>query len=160
MDHVAVRSDRPILHHDALRVELDHQIRRCVRPDRGAGADQPKMVEQRAVKRRVEEMISQNILLSQAANGQVGRVIIAHRQPAVLAPGYEPVHSAAVDLMLLLEGAIHDVAGLLVRWNVPSGMIRRDWQVWRKPGIEAGRIRRRIERMWKWSVRRAGLLRL
>src|SRR5947208_2140911 len=73
------------------------------------------MVEQRAVKCRVEEMISQNVLLSQAANGQVGRVIVAHGQPAVLAPGYEPIHSAAVDLMLLLEGAIHDVAGLLVR---------------------------------------------
>src|SRR5437879_732278 len=43
-------------------------------------------------------MISQNVLLSQAANGQVGRVIVAHRQPAVLAPGYEPVHAAAVDL--------------------------------------------------------------
>src|SRR5882672_2572405 len=68
----------------------------------------------------MEEMISQNVLLSQAADGQVGRVIVAHRQPAVLAPGYEPVHSAAVDLMLLLEGAIHDVAGLLVRWNVPG----------------------------------------
>src|SRR6266702_5211642 len=160
MDHVAVRSDRPILDHDALRVELDHQIRRCVRPDRGAGADQPKMVEQRAVKRRVEEMISQNVLLSQAANGKVCRVIVAHRQSAVLAPGYEPVHSAAVDLMLLLEGAIHDVAGLLVRWDVPGGIIRRDWQVWRKPGIEDGRILRRIERLWKCCVRRSVLLHL
>src|SRR5438034_10351983 len=105
-------------------------------------------------------MISQNVLLSQAANGQVGRVIVAHGQPAVLAPSYEPIHSAAVDLMLLLEGAIHDVAGLLVRWNVPSGIIRRDWQVWRKPGIEDGRILRRIERLWKCCVRRSVLLHL
>src|SRR5207244_4699961 len=89
-------------------------------------ADQPKMVEQRAVKRRVKKTISQSVLLSQAANGQVGRVIVAHRQPAVLAPGYEPVHSAAVDLTLLLEGAIHDVAGLLVSRNVPGGVIWRD----------------------------------
>src|SRR5436309_1480910 len=99
------------------------------------------MVEQRAVKRRVEEMISQNVLLSQAANGQVGRVIVAHGQPAVLAPSYEPVHSAAVDLMLLLEGAIHDVAGLLVRWNVAGGIIRRDWQVRRKPGMKGANKR-------------------
>src|SRR2546421_1451986 len=118
------------------------------------------MVEQRAVKCRVEEMISQNVLLSQAANGQVGRVIVAHGQPAVLAPGYEPIHSAAVDLMLLLEGAIHDVAGLLVRWNVAGSIIRRDWQVRRKPGIEDGRILRRIERLWKCCVRRSVLLHL
>src|SRR5450756_1336665 len=123
MDHVAVRSDRPILDNDALRVELDHQIRWCFRPDRGAGADQPKMVEQRAVKRGVKKTISQSVLLSQAANGQVGRVIVAHRQPAVLAPGYESVHSAVVDLTLLLEVAIHDVAGLLVSRNVPGGVI-------------------------------------
>src|SRR6266566_5985095 len=129
MDHVAVRSDRPILHHDALRVELDHQIRWCVRPDRGAGADQPKMVEQRAVKRRVKKTISQSVLLSQAANGQVGRVIVAHRQPAVLAPGYEPVHSAAVDLTLLLKGTIYNVAGLLVRRNVPGSVIGRGRQI-------------------------------
>src|SRR5437762_604052 len=118
------------------------------------------MVEQRAVKRRVEEMISQNVLLSQAANGQIGRVIVAHGQPAVLAPGYEAVHSTAVDLMLLLEGAIHDVAGLLVGWNVPGGIIRRDWQVWRKPEIEDGRIFRRIEWLWKCCVRRSVLLHL
>src|SRR6266702_4164125 len=105
-------------------------------------------------------MISQSVLLSQAANGQVGRVIVAHRQPAVLAPGYEPVHSAAVDLMLLLEGAIHDVAGLLVRWNVASGIIRRDWQVRRKPGVEDRRVLRRIERLWNCCVRRSVLLHL
>src|SRR2546429_7152958 len=102
------------------------------------------MVEQRAVKCRVEEMISQNVLLSQAANGQVGRVIVAHGQPAVLAPGYEPVHSAAVDLMLLLEGAIHDVAGLLVRWNVAGGIIRRDSQVPREPRANDMKAVRRI----------------
>src|SRR5437879_12207060 len=103
-------------------------------------------------------MISQNVLLSQPANGQVGRVIVAHGQPAVLAPGYEPIHSAAVDLMLLLEGAIHDVAGLLVRWNVAGGIIRRDWQVRRKRGSEDGRILRRIEPMRKCCVRRSVLL--
>src|SRR6266496_795968 len=86
-------------------------------------------------------MISQNVLLSQTANGQVGRVIVAHGQPAVLAPSYEPIHSAAVDLMLLLEGAIHDVAGLLVRWNVAGGIIRRDWQVRRKPGMKGANKR-------------------
>ena len=69
-------------------------------------------------------MISQNVLLSQAANGQVGRVIVAHRQPAVLAPGYEPVHSAAVDLTLLLKGTIHNVADFLVRRSVSRRVIR------------------------------------
>src|SRR5438445_525791 len=68
--------------------------------------------------------------------------------------------SSAVDLRLLLEGAIYDVAGLLLRWNVPGGIIRRDWQVWLKPGIEGGRILRRIERLWKCCVRRSVLLHL
>src|SRR5512132_2586407 len=124
MYYVALPRDRHILSHHSLPVDSNNQIRRSVQPRGGAGADQPRMVEQRAVKRRVEEMISQNILLSQAANGQVGRVTIAHRQPAVLAPGYEPVHSAAVDLTLLLKGTIHNVADFLVRRSVSRRVIR------------------------------------
>ena len=81
-----------------LRIELDSQITWCVRPDGRTRTDQPKVVEERPVKTRVEEVISQRVLLRQAANGQISGVVVAHRQSAVLAPGHEPVHTAAVDL--------------------------------------------------------------
>src|SRR3981081_1876254 len=48
-------------------------------------------------------------------------------------------HGVIPESSHLLEGAIHDVTGLLVRLNVPGGIIRRDCQVWRKAGIEDGR---------------------
>jgi hypothetical protein len=64
-------------------------------------------------------------------------------------------HGVIPESSHLLEGAIHDVTGLLVRLNVPGGIIRRDCQVWRKAGIEDGRILRRIERLWKRCVRRS-----
>src|SRR6266540_1698175 len=155
MDHVAVWSDRSMLEDDALCIELDHQIRRCIPPDRGAGANQPKMVEQRAVKRRVKKTISQGVLLSQTANGQVRRVVVAHRQSAVLAPGYESVHSASVDLTLLLEGAIHDVAGLMIRRNVPGRVVWSDRQIRRKPRVRDRRILRGVEWLRECCVRRA-----
>src|SRR6266852_1191410 len=93
-------------------IELDSQICWCVGPGRRARTDQPKVVEERAVKRRVEEVISQRVLLREAANRQISGVVVTHRQPAVLAPGHEPIHAAAVDLALFLRSAVHDVASL------------------------------------------------
>jgi hypothetical protein len=108
----------------------------------------------------MEEMISQNVLLSQAPNGQVGRVIVAHRQPAVLAPGYEPVHSAAVDLKLLLKGPVDDVPCRLIRRNILGRIISNDGQIRREPSVRDWRLLRRIERLRKCRVRRSILLHL
>jgi len=126
MDHVSVRSDRPILDNDALSVELEHEVGRGVRPGRGAGADQPKVVKKRATERRVEEVIGKRVLLCQLADWQIGRIVVAHGQPAVLAPGDKSIHSAAVDLTLFLEGPIHDVPDLLVGFSERRRVIRGD----------------------------------
>ena len=110
----------------APSVELDSQIGWCAGPDGRARTDQPKVVEERAVKSRVEEAISQRVLLRQAANGQISGVVVAHRQAAVLAPGHESIHTAAVDLALLLIGPIHDVPCLMVWRNILARVIWSD----------------------------------
>ncbi len=46
VDDVAVWSDRPPLDENTTLIDLEHQIRRCVGPDRRARTDQPPVVEE------------------------------------------------------------------------------------------------------------------
>ena len=102
VDHVAVGRHRAILHQHALVVEDGAQRGGRVLPFGRARAHEPEVVEERAAERAHEEIVGEGVLAREPAQGQVGRVVVAHHEAARLGPRDEAVVLPAVDLQPVL----------------------------------------------------------
>ena len=102
------------------------------RPVRGPGRDQPLVVEERSTKSALEEVVGNRVfrmvvLVEVLVDGKRLRVVVALRQADGIATGGVAILLAAVQLVLLLVEAVHDVASAAA------------WQVGRAVGIAIGR---------------------
>src|SRR5262249_10422823 len=83
----------------------------------------------------MKEVVTHYELLRELSLRQIVRVYIAEYEAAVVAPGNEFVHLAAVDLKLLVIEAVDYVPGQLVRRNVLRHIIGSNRQVCRESGV-------------------------
>jgi hypothetical protein len=96
------------------RIQGRDHLGRGIGVHRSRGGDQELVIQERAAESRVEEVIVHRVLLGEQSFGQAAGVEVAHHQAGIIAPGDELVHRAAVDLRLLLEKAVNDVAGFVL----------------------------------------------
>src|SRR5207248_3566094 len=125
-------------------------------PVRGPGRDQPLVVEKRSTKSALEEVVGNRVfrmvfLVEVLVDGKRLGVVVALRQADGIATGGVAILPAAVQLILLLVEAVHDVAGAAA------------CQVGRAVGIASGREgsagrRAGMRRRWyvgvdlKWGI--------
>ncbi len=94
---------------------------------RRARAHQVLVVQERAAEGAHEEVVGQHVFLGQLPQLHAAAVVVAHGEAAGVGPGGELVVAAAVDLHLVLEEAVVEIAGDHVRPDLHAG------------GLEAGR---------------------
>ncbi len=144
IDRIAVRRDRTVLQERAVGVELRHHVGRRIGVFRRAGTDQIDVIEERAAEGAVEEVVGQRILLRIGPELGLAGVVIAHDQPAGVRIEGELVHLAAVDLLLLLVEAVHQVARHLVERHILPDI---EWLVRQslgEPVVDDGRLLVRV----------------
>ena len=120
---------------------------------RRRGGDEEDVIEERAAERAVKEVIGQRVLRRFGRERERRRVVVAHAQALRVAHLRELVHLAAVDLLLLLVVAMHEVARRDRRRHVLVDVERRVRQ--RGRDRRAVHLRQRRVR----GARRAHLLR-
>src|SRR5207302_7864567 len=101
------------------------------------------MIEERAAERRLEEVVGDRIvrmsgLVQVRVHRERLRVVDALRQADGVAPGRVAILPPAVELVLLLVEAVHDVAGAAA--GLPRSL--RDAVRGEDTGRRAGRVRR------------------
>ena len=99
------------------RIGIGEQRRRGAGIFRRGGGDQPEVIQKRAAEGRMKKMVAERVLLRQLSLGQIGRVVVAHRQAGGIGPGDEAVHLPAVDLQLLVIEAVDQIAGSILGPN-------------------------------------------
>src|SRR5262249_49720011 len=95
----------------------------------------------------MKEVVTHYELLRELSLRQIVRVYIAEYEAAVVAPGNEFVHLAAVDLKLLVIEAVDYVPGQLVRRNVLRHIIGSNRQVCRESGVRHRRADIIVDRL-------------
>src|SRR6185295_19639585 len=105
---------------------------------RSTGAYQPMMIEERAAKRRLEEMVRKNIVAGPLPDAHFRTVVIAHRQSTHVRERRKPVVRAARDLFLMHMEKVDRILGAhgewqIYRWRIdlerPIGKIPRECRV-------------------------------
>ena len=93
-------------------LRLGHRLR-GIRVKRRGGADQVLVVEERAAKRALEEVVAEHKLLGHVpqAQGITALGVMAHHQATRVGPGDKIVVFTAVDLHLVLIEHVPQVAG-------------------------------------------------
>src|SRR5207249_7430267 len=89
-------------------------------PVRGPGGDQPLVVEERSTKGALEEVVGNRVFrmvfpMEILVDGKRLGVVVPLRQADGIATGGVAILPAAVQLVLLLVEAVHDVAGTAAR---------------------------------------------
>src|SRR5690349_345886 len=100
----------------------------CVLIARRAGADHPKMVQERSAEGSMKEMVGERVPPRIVPKLGAAPVVKSHSEAAGIGVGSELIHESAVDLRLLIEEAMDQVARWLANRNVSvdaEGLVRQ-----------------------------------
>ena len=125
---IDIRCDRGVSSHVTLFVELDHQVARSSVIAWRAGTDEPGAVKEPATKSRVKEMVQQRVLFGQLVQWQRPAIDVTHRETTSIRNSYKLVHSATVNLLLLLIEAVHQIASHLLEADIAVNAERTIWK--------------------------------
>src|SRR3954447_18014124 len=86
----------------------------CIRPDGTRGSNQPLVIQERTTKRGLEEVVSDRVVrmasrVKVRIDWQLTRIVRSHRQADGVAAGHIAVLIPAVELVLLLIEAVHEI---------------------------------------------------
>ncbi len=141
---IAVRRDLAVLDEGAIGTERRHDLRRRIVVARRAGADRPEVVEERAAKRGMEEIVGERELAAIVPQPHLAAIVIAHGEALGVGDRGEFVHLAAVDLRLLLVIAVDEIGNLVALRHVT---VDEEWTVRQSSGearIRTGRLLRGV----------------
>jgi len=111
----ALRRRRIAEYRHAVRVENRVVRGRRAGERRRRRGDEPLVIEERPAERGLEEVVQDRVVgvragVQVAVDRQLPRVVVAHHEAGRVAPGDVPVLLPAVQLVLVLVEAVHDVA--------------------------------------------------